>query len=409
MALRRITALVMTMVPLGCGASIDTRVRALRPVPAHWVDRSDAPAPDWRDFTFDALHFATPTDGWIVGNRYFLHIADGRIAVAFVRPTHAWLGSVDFISPDDGWVGGFRLRDGDASGVIWHLRDGRWIPADLGGLGWPDWFVGEVRASPLGEVWATAGIELAPDHALPPAPKRIRHTLLRSDGVTWHEDQTPPEGDRRWAFYDMCFQPSGEGWFVGVDVSDPAALRALAVRRRNDGWERVPLPELANSGTSLDAVQCLGGDRLVALGSTRPSDDAHGSRVLLRRHDGAWQRIELPDAFRYADVQAIAAASDTDVWLALSRQDVSMRFRPTFLHWVDGVWTEVPPPALPTGRADGFLFSDMQFVSPAEGWAIGNADGFARGLIFHYQDGVWRLRNWGWHFWDAPGFGLWEH
>ena len=97
------------------------------------------------------------------------------------------------------------------------------------------------------------------------------------------------------------------------------------------------------------------------------------------------------------------------MWLALSRQDATLRFRPTFLHWVDGVWTEVPPPALPTGRADGFLFSDMQFVSPAEGWAIGNADGFARGVIFHYQDGVWRLRNWGWHFWDAPGFGLWEH
>ena len=51
----------------------------------------------------------------------------------------------------------------------------------------------------------------------------------------------------------------------------------------------------------------------------------------------------------------------------------------------------------------------MQFVSPDEGRAIANEIGAVRGLIFHCKDGVWRLRNWGWHFWDAPGFGLSEH
>jgi hypothetical protein len=232
--------------------------------------------------------------------------------------------------------------------------------------------------------------------------------LLRSDGVTWSEEPTPCEGDRHWAFFDACVQPSGESWFVGVDMVDPGTPHALAVRHRDDGWERMALPELADPNTGLDAVQCLGGNRLVALESTRPSDEARWARVVLR-YDGAWQRIELPEAFRHADVQAIAAASDTDVWLALSTQGFRMRFRPTFLHWVAGVWTEVRPPVLPGGRVDGYLFRDMQFVSPDEGWAIGNDNGAARGLIFHYKDGVWRLRNWDWHFWDAPGFGLWEH
>jgi len=97
------------------------------------------------------------------------------------------------------------------------------------------------------------------------------------------------------------------------------------------------------------------------------------------------------------------------VWLAVNADDPPGRLRPTFLHWVDGAWTEVRPPALPGGQVDGYLFSDMQFVSPDEGWAIGNTDGFVHGLIFHYRNGVWRYRNWGWHFWDAPGFGLGEH
>jgi hypothetical protein len=51
----------------------------------------------------------------------------------------------------------------------------------------------------------------------------------------------------------------------------------------------------------------------------------------------------------------------------------------------------------------------MQFVSPDEGWAIANdvgGPGLGRGLIFHYRDGVWRNRNWNWHFWNEPGFGF---
>jgi hypothetical protein len=57
----------------------------------------------------------------------------------------------------------------------------------------------------------------------------------------------------------------------------------------------------------------------------------------------------------------------------------------------------------------GFAFTDMQFVTPNEGWAVANdygGPGIVRGLIFHYKDGVWRNRNWTWHFWNQPWFGL---
>jgi hypothetical protein len=51
----------------------------------------------------------------------------------------------------------------------------------------------------------------------------------------------------------------------------------------------------------------------------------------------------------------------------------------------------------------------MQFVTPNEGWAIATdfaGTGLSNGLIFHYKDGVWRHRNWSWHLWDMPGFGM---
>ncbi|MCY0464299.1 hypothetical protein OVW20_29380, partial [Klebsiella pneumoniae] len=60
----------------GCGALCRTKVSHLRPAPAHWVEKpfwhAFAPMPEL--FQFDALSFSTPNDGWIVGNRFLLHV-----------------------------------------------------------------------------------------------------------------------------------------------------------------------------------------------------------------------------------------------------------------------------------------------------------------------------------------------
>jgi hypothetical protein len=51
----------------------------------------------------------------------------------------------------------------------------------------------------------------------------------------------------------------------------------------------------------------------------------------------------------------------------------------------------------------------MAFPSPNEGWAAAYdylGSGIVRGLVLHYKDGVWRNRNWDWHFWHERGWGL---
>src|SRR5690606_2626236 len=96
-----------------------------------------------------------------------------------------------------------------------------------------------------------------------------------------------------------------------------------------------------------------------------------------------------------------------EVWISVNCNPLEVECRERFLHLRNGVWETVELPRLPDGRSTHRLIVDMQFVTPTEGWAIAH-DLIPRagGRIYHYRDGVWRNRNWNWHFWDAPGFGL---
>jgi hypothetical protein len=406
----RITTLWIAIVLAGCSTSYEHSVRALRPIPAHWVDDPDVLDPDWADFDFDALSFSTPTDGWIVGNRFLVHIAGDDLTVTFIHATESWLTGVVFTAPEEGWATGFRsLADtaptpilGTSQGVVWHYLDGHWTASDLTGVDWPNWSASAVFASPRGEVWVDARVALEGDDEHPPAPRRFKPMLLRSDGSRWDVDSSTRLGDRRWFFGDACFDASGDGWFVGMDFADPSAPKALAVRRRHGEWKRVLVPAVEGRLAALSRVVCLPGDRAVAIGSSVGQE-------LVLRYDGEWNLIQLPEAIRNAEVSAVGALSDDDIWLAASWVDRRFDRRPVFLHWSMGEWTEVPPPPLPGGRTNGYSFTDIQFVTPTEGWAIATdyaGTGLSNGLIFHYKDGVWRHRSWSWHLWDMPGFGL---
>jgi hypothetical protein len=128
--------------------------------------------------------------------------------------------------------------------------------------------------------------------------------------------------------------------------------------------------------------------------------------MLVLRHQEQWARVSVPDDVRACSPEALAAVSMDEFWVAA----VCDR-RPIFLHYSNGQWTEVPGPPLPGQRRASYFFSAMQFVSADEGWAVGNVSGGAAtgasdGLVFHYRDGVWKQRNWNWHFWHERWFGL---
>jgi hypothetical protein len=245
--MRGILAIWSAFVLAGC-ASYESRVRGLQPSPAHWVDKEDGFAPVWGDFTFDALSFSTPADGWVVGDRFLLHLMGEDVTVTFTRPTHAWLDSVTFISPERGWAAGSR----QSSGVVWQYLGGRWEPSDLNAVAWPEWSVHAVWASPRDDAWAAATAQVKGDDRHPPAPKRFKPLLLHWEGVDWRVDESPRKEGRRWMFTSACFDPLGDAWFVGADFADPNVMQPLVVRRQRGAM---------GTGTIARVRRCANGTR----------------------------------------------------------------------------------------------------------------------------------------------------
>jgi hypothetical protein len=104
--------------------------------------------------------------------------------------------------------------------------------------------------------------------------------------------------------------------------------------------------------------------------------------------------------------RAVAIVDQEQFWVAGRRPFPAA---PTFLHFDHGRWTEVPGPVLPGGRTGGYVVTALTFPAPDIGWAAATdyeGPGISRGLVLHYKDGVWRNRNWDWHFWNEPWWGL---
>src|SRR5262249_47677995 len=156
------------------------------------------------------------------------------------------------------------------------------------------------------------------DGLRPGVPKLDRSELLRSDAGVWQIDASPDLDERGWNFVDACFDPTGDGWFVGYERVEPHVFRALAVRYTNGDWHRAALPAIAARNSGLRDVVCLPGNRAVALATSSTDRDRSGPPVLLRYDSDRWQQIELPESFQRAEIGALAALSDSDVWLGVS-------------------------------------------------------------------------------------------
>lgn len=369
--------------------------------PAHWVAGEDL-EPTYHAFDFYALAFTSPDDGWLVGEKYVLRIQGERLEVAFVGLSDG-LRTVSFSSPALGWIGG----NGAPNGRFPLLRHGPggWRRDQIGGMTWPLWGVSEIFAGPLGDAWGTASVSDTSDRS--EAWKRSRRVMLRYDGATWTVDDSLLTGHQTVTIHDACQTPAGTWWFVGVDRPTQSSMNAFLAF-----WDGSTLIRDARSSSeversTLDRVRCAADGSVWALGELRPRPGVPREALLLRRVTD-WQRVSVPlDLPGEPSTSALAAIDANEAWISANCNYLELPCRERFFHLRNGIWETVELPFLPGGRSTHRFIVDVQFVSPNEGWAIASdskpRDG---GRIYHYRDGVWRNRNWNWHFWDAPGFGL---
>ncbi|MDX2170026.1 MAG: hypothetical protein SF182_23350 [Deltaproteobacteria bacterium] len=400
----RVAVAVVALLVSGC--SLMARPNApLEFHRAYWSEGT-ALAPDDGDYELNALAFSSPDEGWVVGNRFALHIQGEQLQVAFLRPRHLSFWDVDLASAIGGAAVGYHTAGWSeaTSGAALHYDGAYWqpdaVPAEL----FPSWWIQRVAAVPDGADRAIGAVFANPREAqIVPIPSAVEKHLLRRAAGGWTVD--PAATDAAWRPNDLCTTAAGETWMVGATQRGGRRFEALAARASGDTWVVEPLPPLGGDAATLSRVVCPPAGGIVALGGVRHEGVPRIELVLLRFTDH-WQRIALPDDGVTADA-VIAALSVDDVWLAQACLTPAA-CQTRALHWHNGQWSALAAPLLPSGRASGYSFADMQFVAPDEGWAVANdygGGGLTRGLLFHYRNGTWRVRSWNWHFWNQPGFG----
>jgi len=365
-------------------------------IPAHWIEGSDVLEPRDVDFQFTDIAFSSPTDGWIVGQAFFLRITGGDPLLTFVGH-HPLFWTVATPSASEAWAGG-----GEGEVVLWHYSDQTWRPVDLGPLGLQNTSMVKLRFESQTRGWALLST-LPPRSEWGPAPIPSS-SFLYFDGTTWTKvpagsGTNPP---RLW---DMCVDASGSGWAVG-DIPGPGGV---ILKKEGLTWREVEPPPMPGGAWVLHKVACLSGGGMVCSGVIYPDEAGHdpGEGFLLW-YEGSWRRVPLPKPFEKYSPETLTVASSDEIWVFATG---SWRDH-TFLRFAHGQWSDPPLPTLPGTSTGGVRVNAMQFVSPTEAWAAATKDyggGVWRGLVFHYKDGAWRNRNWNWHFWRQRWFGLLGH
>lgn len=399
---RRFAAIALLMLLAG-PAPAEERLEFF---PAHWVEREDVLRPRVAAFEFSSMAFRSAQEGWIVGDRFVLHITGDHLELATPRLNNVWMNDVVFASPDAGWMSGSRIRW--TGSAVFQYKAGAWTrdprldQTYLGGLDW----------------YAAGFLPLAADEVL----LHVRNPYWRNPIYGWtilQESESLQFDGERWRFSpwpltwpgrfpnDTCRMPDGTQWIAGQTSSAAAPGAAFFARRRAGEWEQVTAPPLADHLTHVLRIACLGTGELVALIDGRDRFWDRSPRLYLYLFDGEWQRMGLPAGIGRGHSAVMAARQPNEIWLLARCLSFLGHCPQHFYRWRKGEWTEVSPPLLPDGRRTGYSVFELQFPSADEGWALASdsVSDPARTLIFHYRDGVWRNRNWDWHFWDQPWFG----
>ena len=168
-----------------------------------------------------------------------------------------------------------------------------------------------------------------------------------------------------------------------------AVALVLAAPAAAPGWTITPIASPADG--LLNAVSARTGTDAWAVGTFPGPNDDDGGQMLAEHWNGtAWTQTPTPNIFRFDEkLNAVSAASATDVWAVGSQNMTSFKHTdPIAAHYDGTSWTIVPTPAT-TGGSKSILFGVADLGS-TNAWAVGRSEG-NRALIEHWTGSAWSI------------------
>jgi hypothetical protein len=344
---------------------------------------NSACTPRWRTIahpsrqTFYSIVPFSPTDVWAVGERgkenhglpvivhwdgRGLHTLTGWLPS--VRP--AGLAAVAGVASDDLWAVGWKGKDYDVSPLIVHWDGGRWSEVPL---------PGRLRGSWLNDVVAIASDDVWAVGASYPARPLVMHW----DGRRWRVRDVRTAVPKPYFVDGMKFgtttlaavdgTSANDVWAIGTaDSSSSMGYTAVEAHWNGRKWAPpTPAPGATFAADGVDIDARAQGD--VWWLQTSATSSADWYYTLVHWHGRASRTYEHYTVG--AVPGAIAAVSDTSLWMVGSRLDsfLDQQLGPVVMHWVRG---KVRIEHTPFERLRSASLVDIKMLSPTDIWAAGN-------------------------------------
>jgi hypothetical protein len=361
-----------------------------------------------------AVAAVSPRDVWAVGcsgscngpDSLIMHwngTAWSKVASPDPGPGLDELTGVSVVSADDVWAVGYdcsKASCGAAENVwdtlILHWNGTKWstVPSPD-----PSPTVNElfgVTAVSADDVWA-AGSEV-PD-ILGATP--MSHTLiLHWNGTKWSQVSSPNAPGASNTIYGIAANSATSAWAVGNECDYLACpfpevtTDTLILHWNGTKWSQVSSPSPGGANNVLFGVSAVTTDNAWAVGDTSGTDPGAVESLVVHWNGTKWSRVASPNpGSSFNDLQAVSAASATDIQAAGNQLGADLPYDTLTEHWNGTAWSAV---ASPNGTfSDPFVnfLSGISAVSSSDavavGWAMSSGTPSYQVLILQWNGKTW--------------------
>ena len=291
------------------------------------------------------------------------------------------------LSDTDAWaVGGPSSASAAPVALNWNGTAWSSVPTPAPSGSTPNWTLKSVAASSASDAWAV-GVQVA--------GTKIHNSLYEHwNGPSWSVVTGPNEGilnavldfspTNAWAFADFSvLHWNGKKWSV---ASGAIASLAVSADGPGDIWGVYRNDQVIHYNGKSWSVSTLSGpsgtdfESVVALS---PTDvwvgGTNGTGPLLEHFNGtSWQVMTTPSSFAGAGVFAIAARSDSDVWIFSVHDPLTQAV--LLANWNGSSWTTSPSPI----PADSSVSIGSAASSPSHVWLFGTDETTGEPMILSH-------------------------